>query len=596
MGIRCARCFPDYGTIVASDYCVYHWRMVSATGERLERGNGRVAWQRGLISWHLLALGVGLLLLAWWIQRGPTFYSSDTGLRFMQVKSLLARGWQSPVMVNPGEALDPGLNYLPYYFAYARLGDQIYLPISALFPLLASLWYAWAGTVGLAVMPVLGAVFAAAAVYQLGRLSGLPHAYWGLWLAVVATPLLFYSLTFWDHTLGTAVLMWAMVGVAAGLKRKRPLPFILGGMLLGVGLEPRPEAYVFSVALGLGLLLISGRNWRPLGWTVGGAMAMAVPLWLLQYAWVGHPLGIPMAQNLFGYGVVAHDVDSTFGRTRAFQLTRFFTYIEPGNVTTLLATLCLLVGMVLIVFVLRLPRYRRRGFLFGGTAVTLLGYFLLLTSGFHKPITGLIATFPLLPFSLAYVRQPRREAQLIYRFCFATAWLFVVLMVLLWPTDGGKQWGVRYMLPVYPLLLYLGWVAVDSYREDLRAIHRLGDRVLVGSLLLATLAIQVVSVAYLAGIHREQRAVQAQINALPVDVVVTNILFLPPQMSGTDKIFLFVNDSVVPPELLAQMWRQGVRRLAVLPGDERPLLLPERGDDFVVEQISLPLVELRSAP
>lgn len=570
--------------------------MVSATRERLDRTYGRSTWQRVRVVWHLLALGAGLLLLAWWLQRGPTFFSSDTGLRFMQVKSLLARGWQSPVMVNPGQPLDPGLNYLPYYFAYARIGDQIYLPISALFPLLASFWYAGVGAAGLAVVPVLGAVLAAAAVYKLGRLSGLPHAFWGLWLAVLATPLLFYSLTFWDHTLGTAVLLWAVVGVAAGLKRERPLPFILGGMALGLGLEPRPEAYVFAVALGLGLLLVGGRNWRPLAWTVGGALITAVPLWLLQYAWVGHPLGIPMAQNLFGYGVVAHDVDSTFGRTRAFQLTRFFTYIEPGNVTTLLATLCLLIGMALIVFVLRLPRYQRRGVLFGGTAVTLLGYFLLVVSAPSKPITGLIATFPLLPFSLAYVRQPRREAQSIYRFCFAVTWAFVVLMVALWPTDGGKQWGVRYMLPAYPLLVYLAWTAVDSYRQPLRAIHRQGDRLLVGSLLLATLVIQVMSVTYLAGIHREQRAVQAQIAALPVDVVVTNILFLPPQMSGTDKIFLFVNDSVVPPALLAQMWQQGVRRLAVLPGDERPLLLPERGADFIIVPEASPLVELRRAP
>lgn len=570
--------------------------MISATGERLDRGDGRIAWQRGRVVWHLLALGAGLLLLAWWIQRGPTFFSSDTGLRFMQVKSLLAQNWRSPAMAVPSRALDPGLNYLPYYFAYARIGDQIYLPISALFPLLASVWYVWLGAVGLAVVPVLGAVLAAWAVYRLVRLSELPYANWALWLTVLATPLLFYSLTFWDHTLGTAVLLWAVAGVAQGLKSGRPLPYLLGGLALGIGLEPRPEAYVFAIALGLGLLLVSGRNWRPLVWTVGGALVTAVPLWLWQYAWVGHPLGIPMAQNLFGYGVVAHDVDSTFGRTRAFQLTRFFTYIEPGNATTLLATLCLLVGMVLIVFVLRLPRYRRRGVLWTGTAVTLLGYGLLLLSGFNKPITGLIASFPLLPLSLAYVGQPPKQARAIYRFCFATVWLFIVLMVLLWPADGGKQWGVRYMLPAYPLLLYLAWAAADSYREPLRAIHHQGDKILLGSLLLATLVIQGMSVFYLADIHREQRVIQAQVAALPVEVVVTNILFLPPQMSGTDKIFLFVNDSAVPSDLLAQLWRQGVHRLAVLPGDDRPLRLPERGDDFVIDTASLPVIELRSVP
>ena len=568
--------------------------MISDRDKHLEGGNGRISSRNSHLVWHLLALGGGLLFLAWWMQRGPTFFSSDTGLRFMQVKSLVARGWRSPEMVVPGRALDPDLNYLPYYFAYARIGDQIYLPISALFPLLASFFYAGVGTAGLVVLPVFGAVLAAGSVYRLVRLSEFPHAYGALWSTVLATPLLFYSMTFWDHTLGTAVLMWSVVGVAQGLKNGGTWPFFLGGMALGIGLEPRPEAYVFAVALGFALFWTNGRNWCPLVWTVVGALVTAVPLWLWQYIWVGHPLGIPTAQNLFGYGVVAHNIESTFGRTRAFQLTRFFTYIEPGNVTTLIATLCLLIGMVLIVFVLRLPRYQRRGMLWAGTAVTLLGYgLLLLSSSANKPITGLIASFPLLPLSLAYVGHPPRAVRSIYRFCFATAWLFVMLMVLLWPTDGGKQWGVRYMLPVYPLLLYLAWTAAESYREPLQAIQRYGDRILLGGLLLVTLLMQAMSVVYLAGVHREQRVIQAEIAALPAEVIVTNQLFLPPQMSGTDKIFLFVNDDAVPLELLAQMWQEGVRRLVVLPSDERPLLLPAHGDGFVVELDDLPLVKLR---
>jgi hypothetical protein len=166
-------------------------------------------------------------------------------------------------------------------------------------PWLASWGYAAGGVPGMVLVPVLGGVLTAVAVYRLVRLSRLPYAHLVLWLTIFATPMFFYSVEFWDHSLAAAAAVWSTYFLARGLLHRERKWLLLAGMIVGIGLGQRPEMYIFALALGIGALLVSGRQWPSLLLVVLGGLITAVPIWLWQYSQVGHPLGMAMATNLF---------------------------------------------------------------------------------------------------------------------------------------------------------------------------------------------------------------------------------------------------------------------------------------------------------
>lgn len=548
---------------------------------------------------HLTALGLLLATAAWFATAPLTFFSNDVGLRFLQMRTLIAQGWRSFAIPYPLQAVDPAFQHVPYYYAYSLVNERLFLQISPFFPAITAWFYQLLGQPALALAPVLGSLLAAWSISRLAVLTRLPYAKGWLWLTVLATPLLFYSLQLWDHAWGTGLTTAGMAAAAAGVQAGRRPFWLLGGLLIGLGLGQRPEIYMFALAAGAGLLLATWPQWRPTAWLALGGGLGALPLWLAQWRWFGHPLGPATAPHLFGYGRPdAYPVTSysEVTITPAIKMGRLLFELEARDAATFSAVLCFLVGFLLLFFAMRLGRYQRPFIVGGGVGLLLLAYGIWLWAGWQQPITGVISTLPVVALGLIPLPQPAQtmpESPRVYRFVAATAWGFLGGMVLIWPSFGGAQWGARYLLPVYPLLLLLaGWTAVFAARTLLPSCRSLLQRGVVLLLILSVL-LQIVGVRHIYHGVAEQIPQQAQIAALPVDVIFTNHPFLPAFMSSIDTPFLYVASSEELIDLLPRSYAAGIRHIAVLPLESGQLALPAATTRLQIIQSTPVIYELK---
>ncbi|MEJ2747317.1 MAG: hypothetical protein P8183_05320, partial [Anaerolineae bacterium] len=313
-------------------------------------------YENGWIGWHVLVLTGALLIAGSVLTATRTFFTVDTALRFLQVRSLIAQDWHTLAAIYPARFADPNLQFVPYYYGYGVVRGDIYLAISPFFPWFSSYLYVWLGQLGLVILPALGGVLTAVAIYKLGQLTGIRHARWLFWSTVFATPLLFYSLEFWDHSIGTALAAGAVYLLAKGLYTQKWAPILWGGITLGVGLGQRAELYVFALSVGIVFLWVSWREWRHWLALAGGGLLGTLPIWLWQYRWTGHPLGMDVAPHLLGYGRPATFPFESIKSSFFVNKGRFLFYVQARDPVTFLATFAVLLGIVSIIWVIRIPK------------------------------------------------------------------------------------------------------------------------------------------------------------------------------------------------------------------------------------------------
>jgi len=355
------------------------------------------------LAFSLVFMTLLLGAAAVYMLSSQTFFSNDLGLRFLQVRTLAEGGWQTFAVPYPARFLDPELAHVPYYYAYLLLDRQFFLKVSPYLPLLTSFLYDRFGPAALPTLPVLGGVATVLANYRLGKLTRVRHPYLLLWLTILATPVLFYSLTLWDHTLGTAGAVIAVAAVAHGLQSGRRSSFFWGGLAVALGAVQRVEIHILALALMASLLLLNWRNWMQWGAFVVGGIAGSVPIWALQMLWFGHPLAPVSAAHLLGFGVPDTYPVQPYAHvtlTRPIKISRLLLYVEAADPLIFVAALAVLVGAFLLVFVLRVPRWRKRGLAIALLVTVLAGYAIFAAIAWQRELPGLITTFPPLASTL----------------------------------------------------------------------------------------------------------------------------------------------------------------------------------------------------
>jgi hypothetical protein len=543
---------------------------------------------RGKTAVSFLLLFAILWGTGWWLYRPLVPYGSDTGLRFIQIRELIANGWQTLAVSYPGRLFDPELNHVPYYFAYSLVEKEIFLEITPFMPWLASWGYATLGVAGMMLVPALGGILTAVAIYRLAQLSQLPHPHLILWLTVFGTPLFFYSIELWDHTLAAAAAAWAVYWLVKGVYQAQKRWLLLAGMAVGLGLVQRPEMYMFALCLGGGFLLVNGREWRLLLVVAGGGLVTAVPVWLWQYQMVGHPLGMALATHLLGYGTKPALIASSGDNPWFLQMGRKLFVVEARDPHTFVASLSVAIGLVLFLLSVRVEQWQRRSLWWAAAAILLLGYalFLVKTLTTHG-LNGVLATFPLIVAALLFVPREvdKRPLRIVYELVFGITFLFLASMVLIWPAYGGLQWSWRYALPFFPLAVYLAFYnyqALVQLWQDWRGVAL--QRLMV-LLVIMTVLLQGAAFVMQVNRHQASQVVRDGVAALPVEVIITNALYLPTEAASLDdRIFLYVEDEAHLPRLIGRFWEQDVTEFAVVPLQFVPLSVPDEVDGVMVRE------------
>jgi hypothetical protein len=480
-------------------------------------------------GWHAAASGIAAvtafqLVLAFAVLEPRTFFSGDAGVKYLQAEALVDASWRSTVVRASGDHVDPAgrFSYLAgNQFDRAADGDRsFYGRYSLLFTLPVSLLLALFGPRGLYLVPILATTATMVLTYHLAARTAAGAAWLAPPLVGACSPMLFYSLDLWEHTLAvmltTAAVLLAMRAGPTGDWRQ----FGFAGVSMGAAITVREEIMALLPA---GFVVLAS---VPRGKRLRAAMAAAVglglcllPFTILQWSQSGAPMRLPVLRVL---GLVPGK-----GLSTAAILSTAVELLIPPSRVAILGLAALLVARVAIGRVLLYG-------LAAGSVAWAAADALVYGRTWARP-DALVAAFPAL-LALLFVRTLRRDgdqARREIRQLLAIAVLFTLAIAVSAPigtgTVGGAQWGPRFLMPVYPLLATAIAFALARRHEWEPVVERPGRPIAgaIAALALASLALQLQGVRDLhAAKAAYGRVLRATAAVAPGALLVTDVGWL----------------------------------------------------------------------
>ena len=393
-------------------------------------------------------------------------------------------------------------------------------------------------------------------------LAGMLHRHKLLLAAFCsATPLVFFSLLFWETTPAAALSLIACALLLRG-------NFAAAGALLGAGLLFREELYF--VAGVFGAVLLCRREMRPLLRFAAGFLLLLLPIWLWQYREFGHVLGLhgslyrlnnrpqpgdweagEVCGIFWNYYHHLFQFDTSDSPLHDLLLLPFGAAIAAGAAPRFRSLLRIKRGIAVagcVSWAILIPLLWRR---------TMFAYTAAMTAG----------VFTATPFLLGFLLNWRplliRTPRLIKTQVLASILYLVIVPPLLTRHDLGLIWGARHFMPVLPFLLmpsWIGWRAVGWHRR------------LFWLPLAAGAAIQCYGIYALWHVADEGDSLSRLLEKSPPKTVVTDVFFLPeqtPRIFFEKEVLEITNDNA--DELLRKLRQRGEKEflLVLSPGFRR---------------------------
>jgi hypothetical protein len=410
--------------------------------------------------------------------------TGDGGVKLWQVQGIVRTGDLNAPLDYPGAVYDSEHQYAPFVQPWAFWRDgKFYTEYTSPFIWAAVPLYILFGHKGLLVLPWLsGMLIVLLAAWLAWRV--LPNR-WAAFVPLIiglSSPLPPYSLEFWEHTSGAALIALTLVMLVKATRSARPaLWWIAAGAALGLSMTMRAELYVYPIALVIGLLFApltrvptgsDSVQLAPLRWSMRtmaflalGGLITAGSWWLYEFVTWGSPFGPRLQQNVpvLGGAEMLTRLSDTTGHNYVMLWPQ-----EGDAISVLLVLLFVALSLAVILRVLRrLPAVQStlgtRFFAIGFWALALDLVCLAVITSWRltqeiRP-NDLLTTLPLVLFLLLPVpSSPSRHAKLdahtsrIVRFLGVTSAAFVVLVLFVSPFEGGIQWGPRFLLPIVAAL------------------------------------------------------------------------------------------------------------------------------------------------
>jgi len=339
-------------------------------------------------------------------------------------------------------------------FPFGVMRDGKQTPVfSVLFMMLAGVFHLLFGRAGPFLLPLIGGWCCLAAGWFFW-VRHRPYHDCRVFLLVLGlgSPLLFYSLTLWEHSLAMAAvaLSFALVSQPAdGIEGKKRWEPILAGFLIAVAAAFRTEALALAVII-LPFWRYTERDlfdWRRY---LFGLMA-GVALFGLVNCWqTGQFLPLHLSSNLEASRILS---------------IKAMAYLRLENLYTLILqglpdwswSVILLVPIMLVVFG-RSWRYQKT--LSYPMAALVLGvwiyYIHISFSAANRAFYtvnsgGMLWVVPLVSLSLLPFRDRLRPH--FWWLLWGTSYLFILTVAAFFPNTRGVHWGPRFIVCIIPLLL-----------------------------------------------------------------------------------------------------------------------------------------------
>lgn len=403
----------------------------------------------------VLILTALFYLLLWISLPKPSFWVLDNGIKFQGARSLVETG--ELCIDYDGSDFDPAGNFrpLPHPFSIMKDGRQI-PAFSALFMLLSAILIKIFGNSGSFLLSLLGGYGVLLACWLLWSRTRPDHdgrVY--LVLIGLATPLLFYSLSLWEHSLATALVIFSIALLIPrndieAEEQSRWFVFV-SGIILGFSAGFRTETIILIV-LFPAFWKFTGRTLRNLmefiiGVLVGLAGIGLINLWLTGDVRPLHLLtnaAYPWDVGISGF--IRRTIDSGYG------------LLFSGFRSKLLS-----LGLVSVMIVAGIwIKWRKNWLLSLILGIAVLAVWLtwvIVSMGVSNRISytinsgGLFWVMPLIILCLLPLKSTRFSKY--KRLIWLVSVFYLLSVILLAPITRGIHWGPRLLLPIIPLLVFL---------------------------------------------------------------------------------------------------------------------------------------------
>ncbi len=396
------------------------------------------------------------------------FWSLDEGGKWIYMENVLRTGNPRAPLIYPGRALDSDLENIALYY-YARVGQHIFTWWPVGFSLITLPFYRIMGWAGLFLLPALaGAVivyFSGEITETLSRHSKKTTRAVAITVAL-ATPVAFYSMTFWEHTLSVACVLVTLYCLLVSEEKPARLALIVGGVLGSLATFFRLESGLIVLGMGLAILILDWK--RVIPFALSGLVTTCA--WVAGNMWItGHPFSSSMDSIQAG---------SSFNALKMVGV-RFISYVLFNSptigafglgdglllVASLLAAMCVIFGLFRKTLILSA---------IASVGVTAICGYVLLQPSLYRSVHGfvLISPFVLLG-SWIIGSQAWRANRKFWIICSMGLTVFMVGYILrAWVSAGGLQWGPRYMLALYPLLVIAGVVGIQEIIQQISSLQK----------------------------------------------------------------------------------------------------------------------------
>lgn len=412
-------------------------------------------------------------VLAFKILPEKFFFSGDSGVMLIEAQSIIINKWKSLSIPYHGRYIDEAQEFFPIIDTHksnlafieanidrfiVKKDDKFYYLHHLPFILLAGVAFSLMGYKGLYVISILFSICALIVMYHLARFITQDK---GISLSSVitlglASPLFFYSVTFWGHTYGVFFSLLSILQFLCSMRNGKKRFLILSGVFMGIGTYIRPELYIFSSGLLLSFLITERKVkafYNVILFLLGLCFAL-LPLWVFQYNIYGNLFGSAVGEH---YDLLFNNVKKnifihllTIAKNIFFLLIGSpFSLEQRQSWVSLIGILAAVPFFNFLFINMRYDLSEKEKWLHANLFIILLVSVIICIQSYYNVMTSLFLSAPFIV--MAFLNFQDRERPIEIQFLLSFSVIYPLLICLVSFSSGGPSWAPRYLLPILPL-------------------------------------------------------------------------------------------------------------------------------------------------
>ncbi|MCF7811189.1 hypothetical protein K9N50_09410 [bacterium] len=488
-----------------------------------------------------------LYLILWLILPKPSFWGIDNGIKFQSARSFAATGEIG--IPYHGLDFDPQGAFCPITKPFGGLKGGVQVPVfSVSFIILSGIFYFIFGNIGPHLVSLLGGWACLLSAWFLWtRYKPKNDGCLFLLILGLGSPLLFYSLTLWEHTIAMALVMLSFAFLIhdqsdpvidiTESQNTRYWEVTASGILVAFAALFRTEA-VFCVAIPLFYWRATERTMQDSGRYLVGFAAGIVVLLLLNQWQTGDLIPLHVISNIKANRVFGYGYNYLFGT----RLDNLYAVVFQGFAQKYKSFI--LLAPLVITAVWRGWRYERDwGYYLAAGILGVWGIYFFSLLHTKNPIAYTMQSSGLLwvvPFVfLAILPLKSKRVGRFWRLIWIMPIAYFIIISAATPIIRGIHWGPRFIILALPLMLLTASTRAQRWWNR----HSITRPVIV-VLILISIANQFYSYNLLWKQRTENAALNRWAASVGSEPSLTNMWWLPGDVSTlSDRFPWFLTDT-----------------------------------------------------